>query len=274
MKHLDFDDFLKRNVVAVKGTCDKHGSKLYVLEKGSEPFCLQCRREKVEEEDKQRAIDAEKFEIRKETYDWLSKRSIIADTTTKRATFDTYERMDRETTQNAEKALEIAKRYVNGEIFNTVLNGKQGTGKTHLSHAILDYVNENSREYKKCLFISVDELFRILKAGIGTREYYQSDYFWIDKTIAEADLLVLDDLGSEVGAIDSNKVASEYITTRLYAIANARQGKSTIITTNLPSENLVRIYDRRLVSRLLSNSKGNIIVFKETADKRMNNFGF
>ncbi len=275
VKRLDFNEFMKRNVIAVDNkTCEKHGGKLYMLERGTEPFCIQCRKEKVEADDLERAKQADWIEKRKSTYDWLLQRSIIADSTIKRATFKTYERMDKETTENAEKAFQIAKRYLAGETFNTVFNGKQGAGKTHLSHAILDYINENSEEPKKCLFISVDELFRILKAGISSRDFHQSDFFWIDKTIAEADFLVLDDLGSEVGSIDSDKTASEYITTRLYAIANARQGKSTIITTNLSSENLVRIYDRRLVSRLLANSKGNIIVFKETTDKRMNNFGF
>ncbi|MDF2606968.1 MAG: Pony 38 [Bacillales bacterium] len=85
--------------------------------------------------------------------------------------------------------------------------------------------------------------------------------------LSDCDFLVLDDLGAETGAIDTGKAATDFVQRVFYAIMNARQGKVTIITTNLSSEKLFSIYDKKLVSRLLRNPQ--FIIFKETLDKRI-----
>lgn len=263
-------DFLAKNVEQTDEVCESHQTMMVKMKDGN-PFCVSCVREKVEREDRERAEKAAELAKKMNTYYWLRDRSLIADKTILTATFDSYETNDQETRENKAQAQKIADRYKQGEVFNTVLSGKQGTGKTHLAHAIATEVNEAGG--KRCVFLSVDELFRQLKTGFSSKNYYQSEAYFVDELIREADLVVLDDLGSETGSIDTASKATEYVTKVLYSVANARQGKRTIVTTNLTSQELVMIYDRRLVSRLLANGKGNIIVFEKTTDKRMN-FGF
>lgn len=97
------------------------------------------------------------------------------------------------------------------------------------------------------------------------------------------DLLVLDDLGAETGDIYSNKRASEYTSNVLRSIFNARQDKSTGVTTNLLGKRLTGyvdkegkshagMYDKKMISRAMVNIES--IVFKESVDKRPSKVGF
>src|SRR6056297_172004 len=66
----------------------------------------------------------------------------------------------------------------------------------------------------------------------------------------DSDLLIIDDLGTE-----SN---NSFTKTELFNIINSRliSGKNTIVSTNLPIENLGRNYTDRIVSRVLNNYIG------------------
>jgi DNA replication protein DnaC len=86
------------------------------------------------------------------------------------------------------------------------------------------------------------------------------------------DFLVLDDVGAETGAMDTDKRASDFIHRVLYGITNARQNKSTITTTNLGSKDLYSMYDKKIVSRLFRKPK--FIVYENTKDKRINQLPF
>lgn len=82
--------------------------------------------------------------------------------------------------------------------------------------------------------------------------------------LTKADILVLDDCGAETGAIGSGKAATDYTTKILYAIMNGRMNKSTILTTNLSSRELSKMYDQKLIRVMLKGSEGNVIKFKST----------
>lgn len=78
--------------------------------------------------------------------------------------------------------------------------------------------------------------------------------------------MIVDDLGAELGALDTNTKATNFINRVLFDVFDGRQGKSTIFTTNLTGERLEGAYDERIVSRIFNNFRA--IVFKDTKDYR------
>lgn len=132
--------------------------------------------------------------------------------------------------------------------------------------AMLQAVNQHSKEMVSCLFISMNDMFRLIKASFGNRE---SKYTELNMTdlLSKVDLLVLDDLGSESSFKRENREAGEYIQNVIFGVLNARQ--HTIITTNLNNEQLEEIYNPKITSRIYKGVDGHIIKFtKKTQDKR------
>lgn len=98
------------------------------------------------------------------------------------------------------------------------------------------------------------------------RYRYKDAYF---KDLADkASVLVLDDLGSELGQINSRAEASNSVSKILNSILEARQGKVTIITTNLSESKIKSAYGDRIESRLKDGLKDNAVIFTGTTDKR------
>lgn len=80
-------------------------------------------------------------------------------------------------------------------------------------------------------------------------------------------MLIVDDLGAELGALYANTKATNFINRVLFDVFDGRQeGKSTIFTTNLTGERLEGAYEERIVSRIFNNFRA--IVFKDTKDFR------
>lgn len=260
-------DALKGQLHEVDELCPIHDCKL-VSAFGKEPICLQCGQEEKAKQEKEMVDRISNNYYKRNTYSWLLKHSIFLDETLRRATFDSYHTEDKETAANKEKALQIAREYYKGATYNTIFTGKAGTGKSHLSMSMLKVVNEYSNPYRKCLFVSVDELMRRIKDSFNNRESYYTEQRMID-LLTEADLLVLDDLGAETGAVTSDRSATDFTTRTLYAIINGRMSKPTIITTNLSSKDMAKMYDSKLISRMFRGADGHVITFKETNDKRI-----
>lgn len=121
---------------------------------------------------------------------------------------------------------------------NLVLLGPVGTGKTHAGIAALHFL----ACYRGCsfAFAPVVELLDSLRPG------GEGDAL-LDR-LSSVRVILLDDLGAEKG--------SEWTTERLYALVNRRwlEGRPTIVTTNLPAEELERGIDPRLYSRLVDGA--------------------
>lgn len=260
-------DVMKEQLVKVEEVCEVHEVNL-VTAFGKEPVCQMCVAERIAEENKEMQDELTNRHLKRSTYDWLEEKSIFLDESLKEATFETYDTVDKETTENKEKALHIARDYYKGATYNTILTGKAGTGKSHLSMAMLKVVNEHSDPYRKCLFISVDELMRRIKESFSNLESQHTEQR-MTSLLTKADLLVLDDLGAETGAIASDNRATDFTTRTLYSIVNGRMKKPTIITTNLSGADLTRMYDSKLLSRMLRGTKGHTIKFEKTNDKRL-----
>lgn len=260
-------DILDEKLIEVDEVCEEHGTKK-VTAFGREPVCLECARELIDQENKNLENELTQRHLKSTTYDWLYNRSILLDKTLRDATFENFDELDEETKRNKEKALEIARKYYKGGTFNTILSGKAGTGKSHLAMSMLKVINEHSKPYRKCLFVSIDEVMRRIRDSYGSKENEFVEQKLI-KLMVDADLLVIDDLGAESGTIGSQKQATDFITRTLYAIVNGRMDKSTIITSNLNSKQMAQMYDSKLVSRMMKGAKGHILTFNETNDKRM-----
>lgn len=138
----------------------------------------------------------------------------------------------------AKLALEDAWAFVNGGKPWLVLSGNPGCGKTHLARgAALELIHQG---WDVIYTTSVALATRLKSTQSPTSELRFED---VMKQLTEAGLLVVDDYGSET--------QSDFVTSTYEDIFNARYDAMgvTIITTNLPKEQLKRI-SPRIYSRM------------------------
>ena len=127
---------------------------------------------------------------------------------------------------------------------NLMIYGETGTGKSFLSHCI---AHELIRRGKSVLYLTADDLFSMLGDDAFRRnrdgESRHSDQ------ILSADLLIIDDLGTEY--------TNAFVSSRLFACVNERslKKKATIISTNLNLSEFQKRYSERISSRIFSSYK-------------------
>jgi DNA replication protein DnaC len=232
------------------------------------PRCVSEQNEKVI----QAAVQNEYDQVQRlRQYNVLSKQSIIEDENILNACFTNFREEGPEEKANKNIVLDVVDRYKKGQIFNLILQGEQGTGKSHLAYSVLKEINETKELDVSCLFVSIESMFRLVKDSFRNKDSKYSESYFVD-LLSKVDFLTLDDLGAETGAIDTDKTATDFVQRVLYAIGTTRQNKATILTTNLPSKKLFEIYDKKTVSRLLKNPK--FVIFKDTKDKRISSIPF
>ncbi|MBQ5317680.1 MAG: ATP-binding protein [Oscillospiraceae bacterium] len=119
--------------------------------------------------------------------------------------------------------------------------GQTGIGKTHISLSIAKEVSEKG--YTVAYGSLLNYLRIIEKEHFGRTTNSENDTLQI---LIDADLLILDDLGSEF--------QTNFYESTLYNIINTRinLGLPTIISSNLSAEELQRHYNERIISRLFS----------------------
>ena len=117
--------------------------------------------------------------------------------------------------------------------------GAPGLGKTHLSLAIGFAVIEKGYNV---LYAPYHRLFgRLEDARFGRGE---EEYARVMREILESELLILDDVGTELASSFSASVLYEIINTRMV------EGRPTIISTNLTESEITERYRERIHSRL------------------------
>jgi DNA replication protein DnaC len=143
----------------------------------------------------------------------------------------------------ARRAYDTAQNFVKNfdhSFENLFFYGDTGVGKTFLSHCI---AHELLQSAHCVLYFSAFDLFDLLagntfsKKGSGTEE----------ELIYDCDLLIIDDLGTEL--------TNSFVSSQLFLCINERimRRKSTIISTNLKLENFSGTYSERTFSRIASN---------------------
>ena len=125
-----------------------------------------------------------------------------------------------------------------------VILGKTGLGKTHLSSAIARRVIEEGFDVFYVTAINMVSDFEAEQFGShrGVKGEFTDKYF-------ECDLLILDDLGTEV--------TNQFTNSCLYLVLNNRINlrRPTIINTNLTSKEIRARYTDRIASRILGEFK-------------------
>lgn len=124
---------------------------------------------------------------------------------------------------------------------NLLILGNTGVGKTFLSRCIAKDLID-----KGCLVIyfSATELFDQLAKSTFTKN---PEAMAINELIYDCDLLIIDDLGTEL--------TNSFVNSSLFLCINERlmRHKSTIISTNISIDDFPDIYSDRIFSRISSN---------------------
>lgn len=142
------------------------------------------------------------------------------------------------------KTLQICRRYAldfNERSGNLLFSGDTGLGKTFLSACIARTVAD--RGYS-VMYNSAGHLFtKLERAKFNGDEDARRE----TEKYALCDLLIIDDLGTEMGG--------QFTTSALYTLINDRilAGKPTIVSTNLTNEDLEKRYNSAIASRLRGN---------------------
>lgn len=148
--------------------------------------------------------------------------------------------------QTARRALEECLRFVrefDREAGNLFLYGDTGLGKTFLAHCVAKELLESAHSVAYFSSFRLFELFADTAFGrSGAAE--RSD---LEQHIFECDLLIIDDLGTEL--------VNSFVASELFHVLNERilNRKSTLISTNLTLSTFADTYSERVFSRISSN---------------------
>ena len=145
--------------------------------------------------------------------------------------------------ENAQQALEQSKRFVetfDNSFHNLFFYGTSGSGKTFLSSCIAGSLINTDHTV---IYISAVRLFNVCSDYTFGEKKNTDDYAY--KSLFTADLLIIDDLGTEV--------SNTFTTSSFFYLINDRllNSKSTIISTNLTLNEVSEIYSQRVYSRLV-----------------------
>ena len=123
---------------------------------------------------------------------------------------------------------------------NLLLFGAPGLGKTHLSAAIARDVSDKGFSVVYDTASHVFERFEAQKFGGREDQETAADV----ERVLNCDLLILDDLGTEM--------TTAFVQSALYQIINTRlmEKRSTIISTNLSPDKLAQRYSPQIASRI------------------------
>lgn len=125
---------------------------------------------------------------------------------------------------------------------NLMLCGNTGVGKTFLSNCIAKELLDSGHTV---IYYTAYHLFDYLaKAKFSNDRSFEDDEMTSPDKLVECDLLIIDDLGTEL--------TNSFTVSSLFAIVNERilKNRSTIITTNLDWRTFTDKYSERIASRI------------------------
>ena len=136
---------------------------------------------------------------------------------------------------------------------NLLLYGNTGVGKTFLTNCIARELLEQSHTV---VYLTSLKLFDILETYKFDRDLSHTEKNAAVSYILDSDLLIIDDLGTELN--------NSFTSSQLYHCIDARLNhrRATIISTNLSFDDLRERYSERIFSRLTSS----YILLKLTGD--------
>lgn len=146
----------------------------------------------------------------------------------------------RETAHDAVKKAQMFITQFDTSFDNLFLYGETGVGKTFLTHCIARELLEQA--YCVIYFTSFD-LFDLLAKNAFSASGEPEE---LAGHVLDCDLLIIDDLGTEL--------TNSFVSSQLFLCVNERilRKKSTIISTNLTTEQFMERYSERTFSRISS----------------------
>ena len=142
---------------------------------------------------------------------------------------------------------------------NLLLVGATGLGKTHLSTAVARRVIDRGFDVYYASALQMFSDFEHTRFGSGIADAPSVDV----SRYSECELLILDDLGTEV--------TNQFTNSCLYLVINNRINlrRPTIISTNLSSKEIKERYTDRIASRILGDFKPLLFVGTDVRRQKM-----
>lgn len=147
----------------------------------------------------------------------------------------------------SEKMFNIAKRYTDNfkemkdKNVGLLIYGEPGNGKTYMTYAI---ANELLIKGIPVVAVHIDALLNRIKQTFNS--YGKEGEATVLNALNNADLLIIDDLGTEQDTEWSNKTIYNIIDNRY------RSGLPLIVTTNIPLKDIEEKYHKRTYDRLVN----------------------
>ena len=154
--------------------------------------------------------------------------------------FDVYDEEQRAAMPAIIDACRLFVQTFDGKFQNLMLYGPVGTGKTFLTNCIAKELLDRSHSV---VYFTAFQLFELLSPS-HTEE---NDFRQRSEAVLDSDLLILDDLGTEM--------LNTFTVSRLFQVLNERalRRRSTIISTNLSLKDFRDLYSERIFSRITSS---------------------
>lgn len=246
--------------------CEVHGEKtreIFYLNGGWSPvYCGECEEKKYNEREEREArrLEAEGVKKRRDLIDRLFRGSAIP-ARFRNNTFETYDPSTEKAKNIKARCEEYALNFPeNLKVGRSILMiGNTGTGKTHLANSICNFIIQ--KHQKTAVFSSIIEAVRRVK------ETYSKDSSEAErqaiKAFIEPDLLVLDEVGIQVGS-DTER-------TILFELLNGRYNemKPTILLSNLDIEKIKPAIGDRVLDRMKENG-GMTFIFDWSSHRGKN----
>jgi DNA replication protein DnaC len=148
----------------------------------------------------------------------------------------------RQTAERAQKTCQSFVQNFDTQFENLFLYGDTGLGKTFLSHCIAKELLESTHSV---IYFSSFRLFELFAdSAFGRSDSTQDE---MEEHIFDCDLLIIDDLGTEL--------VNSFVSSELFHVLNERilRRKSTLISTNLALATFADTYSERIFSRISSD---------------------
>lgn len=230
-------------------------------------------------------------QLKRQKFDHVYKQSLWSGRTPITFNFSSWDSTKQISKQNAEqlkqKAQQLAQQMLtpDDEPFNVMLEGSPGTGKTSLAVAMIDYIRHHGyrwgyikhpdgsvdkyKRYVDVFFLATDEMLELVYHSMDNDSQARNRLQQVVKFAKTADVLVLDDFGTEGGMKGTIRPVHKKMQELMYDINNARFGKKfTIITTNNTVDELRAMYNVKLISRLIPTNDEHTLNFNGLTDVR------
>lgn len=148
--------------------------------------------------------------------------------------------------ETMKNAVSECRRFIDGfdkDFSNLFFYGDTGVGKTFLSNCVAKELLDSGHSV---IYFTAFQLFDILEKNTFHHKA-EDDMITAHQNIFDCDLLIIDDLGTEM--------PNSFTISQLFLCLNERilRKKSTIISTNLPISQMAQTYSERTFSRITSN---------------------